>query len=111
MSAFAGADASQARLMRQSGIQGASIGLDSTDPKKHDTFRHLPGAWQGAVRAAEEAAWARLTKVPSFAWGMVVKAVETFARAKGSHEVTPEPLQEAKKRWTGEGRYPFAARS
>jgi len=43
----------QARQMRQSGIQGASISLDSTDPQRHDTFRHLPGAWQGAVRATE----------------------------------------------------------
>ncbi len=43
----------QARLMRQSGIQGASISLDSTDPEKHDAFHHHPGAWQGAVRATE----------------------------------------------------------
>jgi AdoMet-dependent heme synthase len=43
----------QARQMRQSGIQGASISLDSTDPDKHDAFRHLPGAWRGAVRATE----------------------------------------------------------
>lgn len=41
----------QARLMRQHGIQGASISLDSTDPAKHDTFRHLPGAYEGAIRA------------------------------------------------------------
>ncbi|MFN3477426.1 MAG: radical SAM protein, partial [Candidatus Methylomirabilales bacterium] len=43
----------QAQLMRRHGIQGASISLDSTDPKKHDTFRHFPGAWHGAVRATE----------------------------------------------------------
>jgi radical SAM protein with 4Fe4S-binding SPASM domain len=43
----------QAKQMRQSGIQGASISLDSTDPQKHDTFRHLPGAWRGAIRATE----------------------------------------------------------
>jgi radical SAM protein with 4Fe4S-binding SPASM domain len=42
-----------ARQMRQSGIQGASISLDSTDPARHDAFRHLPGAWKGAVRATE----------------------------------------------------------
>ncbi len=41
----------QARLMRAHGVQGASLSLDSTDPVKHDRFRHLPGAWQGAVRA------------------------------------------------------------
>jgi MoaA/NifB/PqqE/SkfB family radical SAM enzyme len=43
----------QARLMRQHGIQGASISLDSTDPARHDAFRHLPGAYQGAIRATE----------------------------------------------------------
>jgi radical SAM protein with 4Fe4S-binding SPASM domain len=43
----------QAKQMRQSGIQGASISLDSTDSHRHDTFRHLPGAWRGAIRATE----------------------------------------------------------
>jgi radical SAM protein with 4Fe4S-binding SPASM domain len=44
--------ARQARLLREHGVQGASLSLDSTDPKRHDAFRHLPGAWEGAVRAA-----------------------------------------------------------
>src|SRR5918999_3104433 len=43
----------QARQMRRSGVQGASVSLDSTDAHKHDAFRHLPGAWHGAVRATE----------------------------------------------------------
>ncbi len=59
----------------------------------------------------EEAAKARLTKIPSFARGMVVKAVEAFAKSKGSSEVTPGLMLEAKERWAGEGRSPFAARS
>ncbi len=42
----------EAKLMRAHGVLGASISLDSTDRVKHDTFRHLPGAWDGAVRAA-----------------------------------------------------------
>ncbi|MGE3538205.1 MAG: radical SAM protein [Candidatus Tectimicrobiota bacterium] len=41
----------QAQLMRQSGVVGASISLDSTEAAKHDAFRHLQGAWDGAVRA------------------------------------------------------------
>jgi AdoMet-dependent heme synthase len=41
----------EARLMREHRVLGASISLDSTDPKKHDAFRHLPHAWDGAVRA------------------------------------------------------------
>ncbi len=43
----------QARRLREHGVQGASVSLDSTDAARHDAFRHLPGAWQGAVRATE----------------------------------------------------------
>ena len=43
----------EARRMRQSGIRGASISLDSVDAARHDAFRRLPGAWQGAVRATQ----------------------------------------------------------
>lgn len=42
-----------AKAMRERGIQGASISLDSTDPARHDAFRQLPGAWRGAIRATE----------------------------------------------------------
>jgi radical SAM protein with 4Fe4S-binding SPASM domain len=41
----------EAKLMREHRVLGASISLDSTDRVKHDAFRHLPGAWDGAVRA------------------------------------------------------------
>jgi radical SAM protein with 4Fe4S-binding SPASM domain len=43
----------EARRMRQSGIQGASISLDSVDPQRHDAFRRLSGAWEGAIRATK----------------------------------------------------------
>ena len=43
----------EARRMRQSGIQGASISLDAVDAQRHDAFRRLPGAWEGAVRATQ----------------------------------------------------------
>ncbi len=43
----------QARLLREHGVQGASLSLDSTDAKRHDAFRHLPGAWEAAVRATK----------------------------------------------------------
>src|SRR5262249_44760249 len=43
----------QAKLMRQHGVVGASISLDSTERARHDAFRHLPGAWDGAVRATK----------------------------------------------------------
>ena len=41
----------EARAMREHNVLGASISLDSTDRGKHDAFRRLPGAWDGAVRA------------------------------------------------------------
>jgi radical SAM protein with 4Fe4S-binding SPASM domain len=41
----------EAKLMRQHGVLGASISLDSTDRVKHDAFRRLPGAWDAALRA------------------------------------------------------------
>jgi radical SAM protein with 4Fe4S-binding SPASM domain len=41
----------EARLMREHGVLGASISLDSTDRVKHDGFRRLPGSWDAAVRA------------------------------------------------------------
>jgi AdoMet-dependent heme synthase len=43
----------QATAMRQHGIQGASISLDSTDAGRHDAFRQFPGSWEGAIRATE----------------------------------------------------------
>ncbi|OLC13652.1 MAG: hypothetical protein AUH29_12590 [Candidatus Rokubacteria bacterium 13_1_40CM_69_27] len=50
----------EAQLMRRHGVLGASISLDSTDPARHDAFRHLAGAWQGAVRATKVLAEAGL---------------------------------------------------
>jgi len=41
----------EAKAMRAHGVLGASISLDSTDRARHDAFRRLPGAWDGAVRA------------------------------------------------------------
>ncbi len=41
----------EARRLRAAGVQGASLSLDSTDRERLDRFRHLPGAWDGALRA------------------------------------------------------------
>lgn len=35
------------------GLRYAEISLDSADPKKHDHFRGVPGAWERAVKALE----------------------------------------------------------
>src|SRR5687767_14929666 len=41
----------EAQRMREHNVLGASISLDSVDRAKHDAFRHLPGSWEGAIRA------------------------------------------------------------
>ena len=43
----------EARRMRESGLQGASISLDSVDPQRHDNFRQLAGSWKSALRGIE----------------------------------------------------------
>jgi radical SAM protein with 4Fe4S-binding SPASM domain len=43
----------EAKLMRERDVLGASISLDSVDAARHDRFRGLPGAWDGAVRATK----------------------------------------------------------
>jgi radical SAM protein with 4Fe4S-binding SPASM domain len=40
-----------ARMMKQSGVSGISISLDSIDPEIHDAIRSRAGAWEKAVSA------------------------------------------------------------
>src|SRR5262249_35538858 len=49
----------------------------------------------------EDAARERLKAIPSFAWGMVIKAVEVYARTHGQHVVTVELLTEIRQTWGG----------
>jgi len=42
-----------AQRLKECGVRGVGISLDSLDPQKHDAFRGLPGAWERAVRAIE----------------------------------------------------------
>ena len=55
----------------------------------------------------EEGAKVKLNNIPSFVRGTVVKAVEAFARSKGSNEVTVELMQEAKAQWGRAMKSPF----
>ena len=49
----------------------------------------------------EDAARERLAAIPSFARGMVVKAVEAYARDRGETVVTPALLAEVRATWGG----------
>lgn len=48
-------------MLRQSGISGISISLDSLDPEIHDAVRASPGAWKRAVAAITHCADAGLS--------------------------------------------------
>lgn len=39
-----------AQRLKDLGIMGVGISLDSMDPQKHNDFRKMPGAWEGAVQ-------------------------------------------------------------
>jgi len=43
----------EARRMRESGLAGASISLDSVDSDRHDRFRQLSGSWKNAIRGTQ----------------------------------------------------------
>jgi len=51
-------------------------------------------AWEPAARE-------RLQAIPSFARGMVVKAVEAYARGRGATTITPELLADVRSKWGG----------
>ena len=40
------------KKLKDSGISGVGISLDSLDPQIHDSFRGVNGAWDGAIKAA-----------------------------------------------------------
>src|SRR5919197_3153369 len=79
----------EAKLMRERGVLGASISLDSTDRARHDAFRHLPGAWDGAVRATKVLADADLDfslHMSVTDWNVhEVPAMVDFARELGAN--------------------------
>ncbi len=46
-------DAHAARALKQSGVRGVGISVDSLDPEKHDAFRGVRGAWKKALHAID----------------------------------------------------------
>jgi radical SAM protein with 4Fe4S-binding SPASM domain len=61
-------------------------------------------AWEPAART-------RLDAIPAFARGMVVQAVEAYARANGHGAVTPALLAEVRSRWGINPGRPFTPRT
>jgi hypothetical protein len=59
----------------------------------------------------EPAAQARLDAIPAFARGMVVQAVEAYARGAGHPSVTPTLMAEVRSRWGLTAARPFTPRA
>ena len=81
-------DGRVAERMKASGIQGASVSLDSVDPERHDQFRGLPGGWEKAVRAMrllEEAGLPFSLHFSAMEWNAEeLPAMVDFARERGA---------------------------
>src|SRR3972149_3296658 len=77
--------------LKEIGVSGVGISLDSIDPSIHDTFRGYPGAWRQAVEAIERCRRHGLPfqvhhSVMSFNWADVWEMAE-FAHYKGARVV------------------------
>ncbi len=64
----------------------------------------------GSAQATSELPWteqARLSmeRVPQFVRGMVMQAIEAYARDKGLTEINSETMDEAKRAWGATGRF------
>jgi AdoMet-dependent heme synthase len=46
-------DDERAKKLKESGITGIGISLDSIVPERHDTFRGIPGAWDNTLNGIE----------------------------------------------------------
>ncbi len=49
------ADIEKLKKAKELGLRYVEVSVDSADPKKHDWFRGVPGAWERAVKALENA--------------------------------------------------------
>lgn len=65
---------------------------------------------EGSAQTASQMIWTgealvRMERIPDFVRGMVVKAVEAWARQQGLTEITPTAVEEAKGSWGESGRF------
>ncbi len=82
--------ASAVRL-RDAGVKGIGISIDSLRPEAHNRFRGRPGAWAGAVAGLEAAARSGLdtvVQVSLFPWNLAeVEAMADWALRQGARAV------------------------
>ena len=89
------------RLAQQRGLSIVTVDLMET--KYHQ--------WaEGSAKATSEMTWTqdateRIKRIPDFVKGMVVQAVEAYARGRGLSEITGDVVGEAKGLWGETGRF------
>lgn len=86
-------DGHAAHLIKQSGISGISISLDSDRPELHDEMRSSPGAWKRAVAAIQHCVNEGIsvqvnTVVTSKNWEEIPK-IAAYARDLGAKVYSP----------------------
>ncbi|MBI4332169.1 MAG: radical SAM protein [Chloroflexi bacterium] len=81
-------DDSVAVDLKEAGLQGASISLDSLQSEKHDSFRGRTGCWEGAlngIRACSRQGLPVVVQTTLTSWNyMEVPALINFARDQGA---------------------------
>lgn len=65
---------------------------------------------EGSARATSELTWTdeasrRIARIPEFVRGMIVNALEAYARERGASEVTPDLVDQARRHWAETGRF------
>ncbi len=81
----------RARRLKEAGVKGLGISIDSISAARHDQFRGRPGAWADSVKglaAAAEAGLDTVLQVSLFPWNVgELPAFVEFAVARGARAV------------------------
>lgn len=119
---------STVQRLKEAGVRGVGISVDSLDASKHDAFRGVPGAWERAVRGLRRCIAAgvpALVQATAFPWNYrEIPDLIEFASAEGAAgftlyflvctgrgetltDLAPEQYEEAQG-WVieGQARYP-----
>ncbi len=77
--------------LKQDGVRGVGISIDSLDPAVHDSFRGLEGAWEKAaagITAAVTGGLDTVIQVSVFDWNMTeIADLAAWARERGARAV------------------------
>jgi radical SAM protein with 4Fe4S-binding SPASM domain len=107
-------DARAARALREAGVRGVGISVDSLSAEKHDAFRGVAGAWEKALRAIDvcvgeglEVAvqtsvlpmnWEEVPDIAAFAHAKHARAFNAYflvctGRGESLTDITPEQYE------------------